>query len=136
MGNMDYTLFATYQRNIKDFKPSLLCSNSRDSFTVDSDNGNGKLKYPVGLLTADEYTYAGSGHKGFSSSAYLASGQKQWTLSPARLGLNESFGYSVMDGMATVTTNVNNGVRPSIALKRNIGYISGTGTVSDPYIVE
>lgn len=38
--------------------PTSKCNNE-DSFTVSDKIGNGKLKYPVGLLTADEYIYSG-----------------------------------------------------------------------------
>ena len=39
-------------------KPTNKCK-TEDSFTVSNKIGNGKLKYPVGLLTADEYIYSG-----------------------------------------------------------------------------
>ena len=38
--------------------PTNKCNNE-DSFTVDGKIGNGLLKYPVALLTADEYIYSG-----------------------------------------------------------------------------
>lgn len=39
-------------------KPTNKCK-TEDSFTVSNKIGNGKLKYSVGLLTADEYIYSG-----------------------------------------------------------------------------
>ena len=38
--------------------PTLSCS-LNDSFNVEGINGNGKLKYPIGLITADEVNMAG-----------------------------------------------------------------------------
>lgn len=43
--------------------PSLNCENSQDRFTKSTTIGNGKLIYPVGLITADEVSLAG--HTGF-----------------------------------------------------------------------
>ena len=40
-------------------RPSLVCANTNDKFTVSSTNGNGKLTYPVGLITLDEVVLAG-----------------------------------------------------------------------------
>ena len=49
--------FGVYGRIIKS-NPSLSCRKI-DSFTTLTNNGNGALNYPVGLLTADEIMYAG-----------------------------------------------------------------------------
>ena len=51
--------------------PSLACVNDNDKFTVSSDNGNGALKYPVALLTADEIVYAGAVDHTVNTSYYL-----------------------------------------------------------------
>ena len=132
------SLFAAYGRNISTFKPSISCTNTRDSFTVDSSNGNGKLIYPVGLLTADEYTLAGSGNKGYSIDAYLHTGQYQWSLSPSHVSTyaGEFLLYSsgALNGNYFVTDTL--GVRPSVSLKPGTYVSGGDGSVSTPYIVE
>jgi hypothetical protein len=74
--------FGAYLRNASSIGPSLTCPEKLDSFTVSSSKGNGSLIYPVGLLTADEYTLAGSGNKGYSTTSYLHTGPYQWSLSP------------------------------------------------------
>ena len=135
------SLFAAFNRNMSTFKPSVTCTNTRDSFTVDSKNGNGKLTYPVGLLTADEYTLAGSGNKGYSTDAYLHTGQYQWSLSPyffngsdaygCNLHSSGSLGFSRVSGAFTTL-----GVRPSVSLKPGTYVSGGDGSVSTPYIVE
>ena len=48
---------ATYYS--KNPNPSLVCLNQNDKFTMSSQNGNGKLTYPVGLITLDEVVLAG-----------------------------------------------------------------------------
>lgn len=42
-----------------DVSPTLKCANPNDRFSVNEDKGNGDLKYPIALITADELVYAG-----------------------------------------------------------------------------
>ena len=132
------SLFAAYGRNMSTFKPSISCTNTRDSFTVDSSNGNGKLTYPVGLLTADEYTLAGSGNKGYSTDAYLHTGQYQWSLSPYGFNRNNAIEFSLYSSGRLDNGYVYNtrGVRPSVSLKPGTYATGGDGSFSTPYIVE
>ncbi|MBQ3511954.1 MAG: BspA family leucine-rich repeat surface protein [Bacilli bacterium] len=130
--------FSAYNRNMKTFKPSVACSNTRDSFTVSTSNGNGKLTYPVGLLTADEYTLAGSGNNGYSTTSYLHTGEYQWSLSPYYFNYNYAGEFSLYSNGYLNSGNVSysRGVRPSVSLKSDIGYVQGNGTKTNPYIVE
>ena len=132
------SLFAAYGRNMSTSKPSISCTNTRDSFTVDSSNGNGKLTYPVGLLTADEYTLAGSGNKGYSTDAYLHTGQNQWSLSPSVFTYIIAHGFSLRSSGNLHSNVVYNafGVRPSVSLKPGTYATGGDGSFSTPYIVE
>ena len=132
------SLFAAYNRNMSTFKPSVTCTNTRDSFTVDSKNGNGKLTYPVGLLTADEYTLAGSGNKGYSTTAYLYTGEYQWSLSPCYFGINGAHEFNLGSSGYLYGTGVadTRGVRPSVSLKPGTYATGGDGSFSTPYIVE
>ena len=129
--------FVSYTRNVSNFKPSLVCSNIRDSFTVDSSIGNGKLIYPIGLLTADEYTLAGSGNKGYSNTAYLFTGKPQWTLSPDFFDSNSSRVFVVNTSGILTYAHSNNayGVRPSVSLKSGVEIFSGDGSVNNPYVI-
>lgn len=131
------SLFASNERTTS---PSVICSNKRDSFTVSTINGNGKLTYPIGLLTADEYTLAGNGVKGYSTSSYLFSGVYQWTMSPSGFSFTNAGGFAL-----TISGNISDTiigfsrggyVRPSVSLKNGTNCVFGTGTVNDPYIVE
>lgn len=124
-----------------DYNPSLSCSYLEDSFTVNSQNGNGKLMFPVGLLTADEVALAGQLYNSNNQNYYLNTGQSWWTLSPGQLVqymgmrnyvfcINSSnyFMYDMIDSIY--------GVRPSVSLVPEIKVISGTGSSSDPYVVD
>ena len=130
--------FAAYNRNEITFKPSVTCANARDSFTVGSNNGNGKLTYPVGLLTADEITMAGSGNIGYSNSAYLHTGNSQWSLSPFYFNFINA-GKFLLNSSGSLNSgfvNITYGVRPSVSLKPGTYVSSGDGTSSKPYIIE
>ena len=117
--------------------PSVICSNIRDSFTVDSANGNGKLTYPVGLLTSDEYTMAGSGLYGYNTSAYLYTGEREWTLSPYNFYSSVNEFIIDSDGsLSGIAVYSSNGVRPSVSLKPGTYISTGDGSVSNPYMVE
>ena len=120
------------------YKPSLNCSNKNDTFSVNTKNGNGKLQYPVALLTADELTMAGSGSSGYSATSYLNTNQYWWSLSPSAfsyIGANEF--YLSSDGhMSTNRVDLANGVRPSLSLKLGTIVKDGDGTYLKPMIVE
>ena len=131
--------FGAYTRLDTNKQPTLKCQNVKDKFTVNTSNGNGKLTYPVGLITANEIAYAGAVYEELNKTFYLYnSGIYTWTLSPYY------FEYSV----ATVFTNSPNGgmyggnvtssvgVRPVISLKSGTILSSGSGTASSPFVVE
>jgi len=142
--NGNYIYNGAYARNFAAISPALrnseACPNKVDRFTVnDITNGNGKLTYPVGLLTADEVTMAGSGYKGYSNSAYLYTGQYNWTMSPYNLygtTTKTSYVFRMSGNLLGSTANTSSGVRPSISLKKEINYLYGTGTATNPYVVD
>ena len=78
------------ERNFVTYKPSIECRNQNDKFTVSSDVGNGKLTYPVALLTADEATLAGHGHYISSDKSYLYNNYNWWLLSRSNYGVRPS----------------------------------------------
>ncbi len=115
------------------YKPSLDCSNSNDAFTVDSSIGNGKLTYPVGLMTTDEAMYAGREFS-FSSS----STNYWWSGTPIHFAYNNvnmACMYSI-DYFGYYYGGRNNfGVRPVVSLAPGIGVDLGDGTSESPFIV-
>ena len=126
--------------------PSLVCQNNNDKFTVESKNGNGKLTYPVGLITLDEAVFAGFNTKHSNTSDfidktnYLYTNSFYWTSSPVALldsgDGRASVGFVYPEG--TVGDNfVTNtfGVRPVVSLA-NGTLVTGEGTSTNPYIVE
>jgi len=76
-----YLYYSPYNRASNLRKPDLSCSNINDSFTVSETNGNGKLKYPISLLTADEIMLAGGRLYSSNSKYYLYTNEYWWALS-------------------------------------------------------
>ena len=125
--------------------PSLTCQNQNDKFTVNSKNGNGMLKYPVGLITSDEgvlsgfNTYSSNESDYLDISNYLYTGVNFWTFSAVGMNINGSaaVGNIGSDGGihgSYVYDSI--GVRPVISLKSGtVVEPTGKGTTTNPYIV-
>ena len=123
-----------------------------DKFSVSTTNGgNGHLKYPIALMTADELTFAGGKkHTIFSSAWYYANSQGEsitgnywwWSLSPGAWRDSQALvwgadGYSQPGNLYGRPNSVINGAvaRPVISLKSCIKIKSGDGTPESPYEV-
>ena len=123
-------------RNADSDKPSIVCPNANDKFTVSSDKGNGKLTYPVALLTTDEIVFAGIGLRYYSEISYLYTNQVWWSLSPNHIRSNgAAYAFIILlsgyQNLASVAATA--GVRPSISLASGTMISSGNGTSSSPY---
>ena len=131
---IDDLYFGAYGRWIG-YTPSTECPSIADSFTVSSENGNGKLTYPIALLTMDEINMAGGGISIFAHNCYLYTDEDWWSLSPYYFSdfyANEfivsftgSFRYEYVFFMR--------GVRPSISLAHDLIVAKGEGTSTSPY---
>ncbi len=135
------TTYGPYQRLITMNAPTLQCSQKSDQFTVSELNGNGKLTYPIGLLTADEVAAAGGRYSSVNTQFYLYTGNAYWTLSPysfspsttnAYISHISATGYLSAAGVSTDTL----GVRPVINLSKDVKISGGDGTSSNPYIID
>ena len=99
-----------------EIRESRICTRTIDRFTTTYDDGNAKLQYPVGLLTADEVVVAGNGANG--GTTYLTSGNPFWTMTPLQFASRSANNFvvyedGVLDGGAV---DDENGVRPSMLL--------------------
>ena len=141
--------------------PSLVCQdaiendvNNISRFTAqngtDSNNqkGNGKLKdlisgedylyYKIGLVTADEVTFAGGKYETNNTRYYMYTGGSYWTLSPAEFTGSNNHPFKVLHNGA-----LNNGeaawdalyFHPSVSLIPSAQISNGIGTSTDPYII-
>ena len=125
--------FGAYTRLITNKTPSYDCAATEDKFTVDTSTGNGKLTYPIALMTADEVSFAGGLWATNASTWYYynsANGSSTgstywWLLSPYFWNGSYAFVFGVLgssnpgylnDGYVNDVDNTF-GVRPSVSLK-------------------
>ena len=125
----------------KNPNPTLVCTNANDKFTVSSTNGNGKLSYPVGLITLDEVVLAGYNTKYQDTTNYLHTGAHYWTFSPFLVytnGRRAGVGYVLGAGrVAHSYVNNTRGVRPVVSLiSGTLVTTDGDGTSTNPYVVK
>ncbi len=137
-GNLDANLlFGGYSRTWSTHKPSLTCERPLDRFTVSSSLGNGKLKYPVGLLTTDEIMLAGGKGSTSNSSYYLYTNKYYWAGSPSNFYYFDASEIHVYSPGNIYISNVSytNGLRPVVSLSRTSSVTSGDGTANNPYVI-
>ncbi len=111
---------------------NLTCQNRNDRFSVNKENGNGALRYPVGLITRQEQSLA------YNGNSPLASGNYYWGLSPSYFYYSSARGCIVVtDGYSDYNNVfVSGGVRPAVSLRTGIEYMSGDGSSDTPYIID
>ena len=125
---------------------SLTCPRATvDLYTTSSaSNGNKQLTAPIALITVDELVFAGHGNTDSNTKAstqsFLNTGNDWWTMSPGdRDGApNISAWYLDYRGgnAGKEPTKNSKGVRPVVSMKRETIITSGSGTATDPWIVE
>ena len=112
---------------------SLTC-NTNDAFTLPGNAlGNGKLTYPVGLLTSDEMILAGN------TTNYLYTNQLYWSMSPhdySERGSTEYCLYNTSGSVGNGYAYIALGIRPVVSLKHGTKFSGGSGIATDPYIVD
>ena len=110
--------------------PSLECTNNSDKYTKSTSIGNGKLTYPVGLLTSDEIWISGMRTSGGNN--YLNNNDYWWSLSPRSFNLvwdvYPSYGLD-SDSVSDSTC----GTRPALSLKPGQNFEYGNGNGNNPY---
>ena len=87
------------------------CINNNDKFTVSSEKGNGKLKYPVGIFDAGPS----------NSNTY-------WLGNPVNL-------VSTTTNNGSQNNNNVAGIRPVIVVKPNYKIVTGNGYSTDPFVI-
>ncbi len=145
----DNAYFGAYTRLITNKTPSYDCAATEDKFTVDTSTGNGKLTYPIALMTADEVSFAGGLYGANTPTWYYynsvngsSTGSKfWWLLSPLDSSTSGSSMFIVRGSsnpgrLNYNYVNSNNGVRPALSLKSCVKYSSGDGSASDPYTIK
>ena len=127
------TLYEGFYRS----KPSLKCSQLQDKFTVSTNNGNGNLTYPIGLLTIDEARYAGISFGSVNTENYLVTASNWWLMSPEEYGpVYATAGIAFINANGYISAAYAAGyaqARPVVNLKPDVKITSGDGTITNPY---
>ena len=141
--------YAPYGRLSTNKTPTYNCTNIKDAFS--GSNSEAKLTYPIGLMTADEVSFAG-GKMGTSLTSpyawyYLNSAGGSitgstfwWLMSPNRMEGPKSLVYDVggSGGPGYLGNDFVDGggaVRPVLSLKSCTQYNTGNGSSSNPYTI-
>ena len=145
--------YSTGTTSITTAKPTFKCAESATNdysrFTVDVatlSNGNktnGDLKYPIGLLTADEVSFAGAYKYGQTNKSYYLYNSSitsyWWLSSPSYCIGSYASEWDVSGSNGSILSNLVYGTlvfRPSINLKAELLVGGGDGTSSNPYTVK
>jgi hypothetical protein len=120
-------------------KPSIACKYKADSFTVSSENGNGKLTYPAGLITLDEAALAGMAWQVDNADNFLNNGRIWWTMSPGFVSATGVYNGVIHSMSDTVAVNyigsIGGGIRPVITIKPPHTIQGGFGTSTEPFVL-
>ena len=140
--------YGGYTRLLTNKAPTYDCTDTNDKFTVDTSTGNGKLTYPIALMTADEVVFAGGAYGSNAKTWYYynsANGHSvgsTWDLmSPYfwkdSLACNFGVVGSLFPGfLSNGRVSGSSYVRPALSLKSCVKYSSGNGSASAPYTIK
>ena len=124
-------IYGAYDRLITNKIPSYKCPNTTKTY-------GGEYDLKVGLLNADEASFAGGRHGSSNTKYYLNKNRTYWFLSPGvyyRGGWGD--GYYLDETGQNVIRRIDEkrDVFPVISLRSDILFTSGDGTIDNPYIV-
>ena len=144
-----FTYFGANTRLETNKTPSYDCATTEDKFTVDTSTGNGKLTYPIALMTADEVSFAGGLWNENAPTWYYynsANGSSTgtnwwWLLSPATGNGSYAYVFFVVGSsypgfLSSTYVSHTYGVRPAVSLKSCVKTSGGDGSASAPYTIE
>lgn len=118
--------------------PSFKIPNKNDAFTKESSNGNGKLTYPVGMLTADELVYSGITK---SNDASWLEAYNRYIITSSPLGYYNdtmnyvALGYRTLKAYPSDIASEVAYVLPVITISSDLYIVSGDGSTANPFIL-
>ena len=135
------TLYGAYNRiyhgNSNGRTANLVCSQAVDKFSKTTTKGNGKLSYPVALITADEVALAGGKYNTANSDYYLRTNGYYWTMTPSLFvdvnAIANVWLVNPAGGLSNFNVGNGYGVRAVINLKSDVLISSGNGSSTSPY---
>ena len=113
--------------------PQYKCPSSTYAYTV----AKGDITYPIALLTADEFAYAGVVVGKGNTSYYLYTGQDYWTMSPSYFTSSTAYVFLVGSDGAMYEYGVDSqgAFVPAVSLKPEATVKRGTGAYNDPFVI-
>ena len=109
--------------------------NVTDQFAVS--NNKAKLTYPVSLATTEELYTLTNNNSSTYHSTLTNTGDKWWGLSPGYFSYNTRVRYVYLDGSVSYSyVEYAYGLRFVVSLSTGVVISSGSGTESDPWIIE
>ena len=107
-------------------RSNLICNNSTDQFSVN--NQTAKLKYSIGLSTYSEMFNLSDNSLRKTNNIFL-------TMSPGFI--SEDYMYmNTIDAQGRLSSTFSGGLRPMISIKEENVIKSGSGSETDPWIIE
>ena len=143
---------SSYSRNVSGSQPKYDCMSQEDSFSVE--NPLAKLTYPVGLITADEFVYAGGEWSNTKdneknmwvdsnkNNQHILSGKWWWTMTPSywMSSWGETRVFNISQKSYRLDDNgvysANAAIRPVISIKGDNIWKNGDGSAEHPYEIE
>ncbi|MCM1053774.1 MAG: hypothetical protein NC483_07375 [Ruminococcus sp.] len=124
--------------------PTFKCSSGEDLYTYSgASQGNKILENPVGLISADEVSYAGLVINNSIKNSYIVTGQDYWTMTPYYFSDNASGYHNIASyifivlgsgNFGALSVNKPSAIKPVINLRSDVLF-TGNGTISNPYKV-
>ena len=148
--SVKYTYFGARTRLYTNKTPTYDCAATEDKFTVDTSTGNGKLTYPIALMTADEVSFAGGLWRTKVSTWYYnnsangsSTGETGWWLLSPIFWNGSNVLMFIVEGSSFPGHLYNRkvfqsieGVRPAVSLKSCVKTSGGDGSAKAPYTIE
>ena len=116
-------------KNESEFVTDMTCTNITDQFAVS--NNKAKLTYPVGLIQNEEIS-------NINTPSLMATGEPWFTISPINsFGTSNNVVFVDTDGSSQGNfVGIAYGTRPVVSLKSGVLFIGGTGSETDPWVIE
>lgn len=131
------TNYATYYRLLTNKTPILTCQNTVGSGIPAN---NDQYITPVGLITADEISFAGGRYTTSNTSYWLYTNEIYWTMSPLLYSTGGTgafvFNVNAQGSLNTNPVSYVSGLRPVLALNSEVVISSGDGSANTPYVID
>ena len=113
----------------KEYTPTsdLSCTNTTDKFSAS--NNSAKLTYKVGLISVPEMNLLNNNNVRENTNIYF-------TLSPSHKSSSSLYIKTISNSIDYIPIYSNIGIRPVISLIEGIEYISGNGSMTNPYVID